>query len=205
MYQPLTLKNTKTAKTKGEITTKRGVVSHNDTSGEDRYTEVPVQVRRRPSERYHVVFVKVPDLGPGWVVAGVVYVEGVGLWGMKTYGVDSKPRPGNSVGYRTSGTLADTVERMVHEFLHAAEEVVKEARKSPEQVAAEAKVTEDRLAALQAVHAFIADDEAAQRDRYFSFLVPTGVIASSDEDNAWLTRALQAYDDVKAATRARRR
>ena len=220
MYQPLTLKPVKSAKVGIGATVKQGVVQHNDTSGNKAYTEVPVRTQRLGTEKRHVVFVQVPndaaDAAPAWVVAGIVHINGVGRWGVKSFGADSKPSlwaetstgvkyDPQPYGYEEGGTLADAVERVVHEFMGHVEDAAKEARKSPEQVAAEAKVIEDRKAAQQAAHDFIADDETSQRDRYYAHLVQThgvgGVILPYDEP--MVERLMETYDNV-AAARARR-
>jgi hypothetical protein len=173
-YERLTLRPVKA--TTPNVKTQRGTVTHNGTNVG--YDNVPVTVKRRDGQRHYYVFVRL-GVSAKSVVAGVVHVLGVGRWEIQTYGADSQPRTtvngsGTTVevsGYEERGTLAGSVETLVHSFLNEVEYATAQAAKTDEERAAEVKEREDRASAQALVRAFIETDKDERRERFEQFMV----------------------------------
>lgn len=180
-YQPLVLKKVKSTP---DVKVQTGLMTHDD-------VPVAVQVQRVDGRSYYVVFVRV---GGEMKIAGLVHVHGVGRWGVQSYGADSQPHTtvngsGTKVvvqpnGYAESGTLANAVEHVVHEFLGSVEYVAREAAKTPQQRDAEAQAKSDSAYVLGAVDGFVARDKADRGNRFEAWMDSAGV--DSDQREAFL-------------------
>lgn len=124
-YQPLTLKTTKSST---GATAKVGVVTHQGDQPEPRAYQVKVLTRRNSAGKVvgYRIGVKVDDV---WRLAGYLYKQGVGRYGVKSLDADSREViPGyQPFGYTASGTLSDLCERVVHGFLTNVEYAARQA------------------------------------------------------------------------------